>query len=269
MIYLDGNQFGRLKSKHCKRADLQAEFDLAVQRCRRKALQGLLEKIDSEDGWRIEINGEALCRLETLLWGGDELIWVVPAWKGWDALASFYAASKDCAFGGERLTHAGSLVFCSHKAPIHRITRLAKNLVSLVKGPRRQRQRQRNLYAYQVLETYDDVGVSLEDYRRQRWPDFESEEGLILDGEAMGKLAGQVADIKTAVPRRKLQRIAQTSLGGSGQKEAADRLDKILEGILYKAAPEALDGLNEAFGPGIPRWLHLADLWDYLPEGEN
>lgn len=265
VIYLDGNRFGLLKSRLCTTADAQKEFDRTLRSYRKKALQNLLERADAFQGWHASESGEPRCRLETLLWGGDELIWVVPAWKGWETLAGFYAVSKNWAFRDESLTHAGGLVFCSHKAPIHRIRALAENLAGLAK----KRSREENLFAYQVLETYDDVGVSLEKYRQDRWPDFEAADNLILDGGAMNRATGLMSTIKATIPRRKLQRLAQASLAPSGQRKEAERLDRILEGILKRTSEPASQALAEAFGSGPGRWLHLADLWDYLPEGEG
>ena len=33
--------------------------------------------------------------LETLLWGGDEILWVVPAWKGWELARWFFGLKHE------------------------------------------------------------------------------------------------------------------------------------------------------------------------------
>ena len=85
VIYLDGNKFGEKQNRLCTTAELQEKFDTQVKSYRRGVLRELLIKIKDKPAWRYQ--GQLL-RLETLLWGGDELIWVVPAWRGFWTLAA-------------------------------------------------------------------------------------------------------------------------------------------------------------------------------------
>ncbi len=85
VIYLDGNKFSAFTTQHDRDADLRA-FSEGLRCEQARILRALIEKkIDGNSDWE---NNKKI-RLETLLWGGDEIIWVVPAWKGWDVLHFF------------------------------------------------------------------------------------------------------------------------------------------------------------------------------------
>ena len=74
-------------------------------------------------------------RIETLMWGGDELIWAVPAWCALDAVQFFFDQSADWRdpIRNKRLTHAIGMVLCSHNAPIRGIVQLARELADHAK----------------------------------------------------------------------------------------------------------------------------------------
>ena len=132
-IYIDGNEFGK-KQQKCKQVKEQSAFDQQTRKGREEVLKELLLKIianPKDEKWFN--NGEL--RLETLLWGGDEIIWVVPAWQGWWMMKNFYELAdryiclkNNNAQETGKLYHGASIVFCKHKAPIQTINSLAKNL---------------------------------------------------------------------------------------------------------------------------------------------
>lgn len=136
VVYLDGNGFGKLQNALCATPDIQRQFDKTLKNYRADALDTLLKAMSEGDGWA---SSQGRYHLETLLWGGDELIWVVPAWQGWKTLWLFYQQSRKWNFEGHPLTHAGGIVFCHHNAPIHRITALAKGLAEIAKEKAGQR----------------------------------------------------------------------------------------------------------------------------------
>ncbi len=183
VIYIDGNKFGNFLRKHCKDEDAQIRFDESMKQGRNAILEQLIRTAwqDSELGWK---TSDGKIRLETLLWGGDEIIWVVPAWLGFSVVEMFYAlAQKHIIFTetaegknnlakkkkGKRkkqkqaapithqLQHAAGLVFCYHKAPIHRMVDLAKKLADLAKEA--SKKDNRSLLAYQILESFDHAGT--------------------------------------------------------------------------------------------------------------
>ena len=285
VIYLDGNHFGRLQGKYCKTPSDQRAFDKKLrEEYQAGALWYLIKKIKDDRAWIAEItvgkkhyfpsceSGEKIekIRLETLLWGGDEIIWVAPAWRGWWLLGEFFRLveggldGRPWSFKGEPLTFAAGLVFCHNTAPIYRIKELAHQLAEIVKGVSRER----NMVAYQVLESFDLAGPDLTALRKQRRPDVVKEEEMILDGREMLEIAGYFQVIKDQVPKRALYRVVQCLY--SDPKEAVRRA-RAIEAELDSRAGECLDCLSACFGKGLGMWLHLLELWDYLvvPQGEE
>ena len=116
VIYLDGNRFGQLQAGLCRTASKQNKFDQELKEYRRTFLRSLLGLMGDDQNW---LSTRGRYRLETLLWGGDEMLFVVPAWKGWRTLEFFFEFSKDWKFDGHPLHNAGGVVFCHHNTPIH------------------------------------------------------------------------------------------------------------------------------------------------------
>jgi hypothetical protein len=106
VIYLDGNGFGKLQNELCLTQADQERFDETVRGYRRKMLKALIHKMESEPEDWFTSDAEKKFRLETLLWGGDEIIRVVPSWQGWRTLAFFYEQSKEWNFDEHHLSHA-------------------------------------------------------------------------------------------------------------------------------------------------------------------
>lgn len=271
VIYLDGNGFGRIKNSVCRSHDMYRDFDQTVKSYRREMLEGLLDRMEVDGDWQTR---EGKYRIETLLWGGDELMWIVPAWKGWETLQYFYQQSERWQFNEYPLRHSAGLVFCHHNAPIHRITSLARNLAELAKD----KSRADNLFAYEVLESFDHVGRDLGKYRGERCPqpltstDALDPQTLILDGAMMATLENFVYSYAEELPRKQLHELTDELLTPlrvddlpakreSKRKELLDRLQ-----IAATKAGKPKDGLQELFDSFGEQnfWLHVNALWDYL-----
>ena len=285
VIYLDGNHFGRLQGEHCKTPSDQMAFDRKLrEEYQAGALCYLLEKIRNDPAWIAEItvdenhpfpecrNGDTIekIRLETLLWGGDELIWVAPAWRGWWLLGEFFRLveggfdGKPWSFRGNPLTFAAGLVFCHNTAPIYRIKELAHQLAEIVKSTSREK----NMAAYQVLESFDMAGPDLGALRSRRRPDVVREEEMLIEGEKMLDIGKYFQEVKDRVPKRALYRAVQCLY--SDPKEVARRIEA-LDAELDPGARDCLECLKACFSEGHGMWLHLLELWDYLvmPQGER
>lgn len=250
VIYLDGNSFGKLQNEQCTTAEKQREFDSTIKDYRRGLLATLLQSMNHDKkNW---ISQADRYRLETLLWGGDEIIWVVPAWQGWKTLALFYEKSRNWQFAGERLTHAAGMVFCHHNAPIHRITALARDLAGLAK----EKCRKKNLFGYLVLESFDHVGRDLKKFLAERYGESEQ---LVLAGDSMGKATDVLPRFKEIFPRRQLLRIVQQL---RKQPQAAEQF--MQEATKNLEVQGALEPLKDCFADTPTLWLHIAELWDYV-----
>ncbi|MBK9316276.1 MAG: hypothetical protein IPM55_18840 [Acidobacteria bacterium] len=204
-------------------------------------------------------------RIETLLWGGDEIIWVVPAWKGLETLGFFYnqTIKKNWNYEGAELRHAAGLVFCHHNAPIHRITHLVKYKLA---EKAKEKDRKQNLFAYEVLESFDHVSGDFEDYRNKRSPAGARPDSLILNGENIQNVLTEATKLLPHLSRRKLHKLTHKIIKPDWPPTAEERNDiysSMKEG-LPPTASTALDNIKPLLGGEDACWLHLSALWDYL-----
>lgn len=276
VIYLDGNKFGDVV-KALKEPKLLKKFESKLREAQTDILSALLDVASKNETslWKL---GDKI-RLETLLWGGDELIWVVPAWLGWFTLNFFYKQVEECmrsehlkprnypSLNG-KLSFAAGLVFCHHNAPIHRITRLAKNLAQISKDI--EAYQYQNTVAYQILESFDHAGIdgdALENYRKKRLGNLGEVEQLLVAAENMENMEIQLQTLKNNnFPRRKSYQIIQACFANN-EEQAKELQEKMLEDVSpeEKANIEnALNELKKLCGGNYAHWLHLTDLWDYL-----
>ncbi len=248
VIYLDGNGFGQIQQKICQGAEALRDFDQQIKEYRRLFLHDLLNETIDKEPWIYEHKH----RLEILLWGGDEILLVVPAWLGWWTLDYFFTKSKEWKFRDHQLTHAAGLVFCHHNAPIHQITSLAKQLGDLAKN--KKDGRKANYVAYQVLESFDYAGNNLKEFRNQQCGQSGlTSDDLVIPGDLMGQALLAMDPIKRAIPKGRVYAIVQAH---------AEQLMREGEAHLKVTAPEYFEKLRACFGDAF--WVHLIELWDYI-----
>lgn len=262
VIYADGNSFGKMQSRFTKKQ--QARFDQLLKAHRASFLLALLGKMGADDGWKYS----GKYRLETLLWGGDEFMLVVPAWKGWETVKMFFDLSKTWQLPAteygfkedKQLTHSVGLVFCHHSAHIKRIKDLAHDLAEVCKT-RSIVGEKGNYVAYQALESFDHIAEDIEAYLK-RMSVGNSARHMIIDGEKMEGIAARVATVKAdpEFARGRLHGIVKGLRWGTA--DAAAEIKTMMNGI----SEEARAAITELAGPlhVDNRWLHLADLWDYI-----
>ena len=276
VIYIDGNDFG---SKQRKLSPEQlGKFDKLKSNYQREFLAGLMRKIvDDKDHWQYTGENETVYQLEILLWGGDEICLVVPAWKGWETLELFYETTKNLESeflesDDKKLTHSTGIVFCHHNAPIRRIKNLAEDLAGLAKD----KSRKKNLFAYEILESFDHISKDLENHRKSRSPQIDpiNEKVLILDGEKISQIKEQFQNIQSFLPRRKLTQIVFNLLSpieDAAKKEKQKALIEDLIESVKKSVGEnksQLDKFVDLFENSYTAWIHANELWDYIEEAK-
>ncbi len=259
ILYLDGNHFGKLRRDTCQMPQDLKDYDHYIQGRRATLLKDFLTAavMNDKKGWLTQ-NGQ--CRMEILMWGGDEMLWVVPAWQGWKTLAFLFDHTADWQFRETRMFHAAGLVFCHHNAAINRIKSLARDLAETAKA----KSREKSLVAYQVLESFDHVGRGLEDFRKQRCPKTCTPEQFILKGTEMTHMESLFQAIKAdeKLARRKLHDIVARLM--KTPEASPSVIAEVLEQV---ASPtrEDLDKLTACCsGSDKMRWVHLLELWDYV-----
>lgn len=257
VIYIDGNKFGNLRREKCDTEDKLREFDQYIKNKRKfmlvKYFQNLVTK--DKEGWLTKQNEY---RIETLIWGGDEILWVVPAWQGWNMLSFFYQETKDWQlWDGTPLTHAAGIVFCHHNAAINRIKQLAHYLSEQAKMDR-----SKNLFTYQVLESFDYIGRDLDEFRKEICPLPRNPNDLILAGEEMSLVSNILNTIKSdeKFPKRKIYTIVDRLLSKAG--DASNVIKETYEKLGDKK--QLLVELDRYFGGQLMKWIHLQQLWDYV-----
>lgn len=257
IIYLDGNRFGKIQQEICQDdqdGTMLSLFDDDIKGKRKNFLTQFLTDTIRQPAWTYENKH----RLEILLWGGDEILLVVPAWLGWWSLNYFFQTSQNWSFEGSNLTHAAGLVFCHHNAPIHRITDLAKDLGELAK----EKSRDASYVAYQVLESFDYAGEDLESFRDKLCGNSGLKSNdLIISGNEINQALYAMEPIKRAIPKGKVYAIVQALLQNSTEK---NELINEAEMQLNATQSEAFKKLRSCFGEGASFWLHLIELWDYI-----
>jgi hypothetical protein len=172
ILYADGNKFGSTSADEAKVSSTRlTQWDTHVRGLRAKLLATVLDRTQANPLMRYERDEEGkvkqqLLRLETLEWGGDELMWVVPAFMGFELARLFIEETKTWQYTAEpnattkELHHGLGLVFCHHKAPIARIRKLAKKLGELAKP--KQGEADETRLVWSALESFDHLGLELD-----------------------------------------------------------------------------------------------------------
>ena len=274
VIYLDGNRFGTLQRDLCQSEAKQRQFDDCVQVSRSRYLAAFLRHAQQSTDYLT--NNEQL-RVEVLMWGGDEVLLVVPGWCGLDALNFFFDTSRDWQFEGHPLTHAGGLVFANCKTPLSRLCDLA---VSLVEGFKDQLAsgELRNGFDYIVLESIDYPTQPLQRFREQVFG-----AALAATRTPLAPMpwdCGKDVTALHAVPKGQCRTLVRAVLKEGGMSGAAilarERFEKVAgeEGANGASGKELVANAAAAAGrlfasarrvPDEWLWLHSVDLWDYLP----
>lgn len=188
VVYIDGNQFNKRQiefitnltkenATHTTEVAAQRTFDQEIQQLRNRFLEQEIEHLIEEEhqydlnslGQKPHNQKKKILRLETLIWGGDELLFVMPAWKGMDFLQRFFSFDWTLAGIQEPLTHAAGIICCQAKTPIRIIQNLAKNLADRVKEHKnitgQNIGRTKNGWDYLILESIDyPTSDNLDDY---------------------------------------------------------------------------------------------------------
>jgi hypothetical protein len=278
VIHLDGNRFGKLQ-RACDSADELKRFDTTIQTCRRAFLRDLLDAARNDPSF---FNGRKL-RLETLLWGGDESLLVVPAWQGMRVLQLFFDVSADWHFGDQTLTHAAGIVFCHHKTPIAQAARAAEALTDSVKDGFDDRHPPGNAFDYLVLEAASYPTGTPAEFWRDCYGDRVKAQLPPLRPFSAGSTPWSerlplLRERLSALPRGALYAIAGDWVTGwrSGNHQALQtriarfievsgrhRYDDLFTYLFgyFNPEPPDPDPTRQQHNPG---WLHLVELWDYL-----
>lgn len=266
VLYWDGNGFGSIQSRIVKTAEDKKAFDDEIQERHRAFLEVQIQDALKDINYQ---TSDQRLRMETLLWGGDEILLVVPACCGFDTLMRFYEVIKKWSYQGESMTYSCGVVFSQANTPISRLTQLAKNLAEsnkLLPDTKLQ-----NRFDYVTLESMDFPSEPLNVLReRQYHLAADNRQNLHpLDSLGMTTLARVL--INSDFPKSKLIELAKVY--ASEGKEAAEAVKERILHVIGKDNMERVEIHIKALFKQPDEywnWLHLAELWDYLiPWGDR
>ena len=268
IFYVDGNSFGTKQRVDSSRE--LSDWDTQIKKLRRTLLEALLSKVISDSDWYIApatATDKKIARMETLLWGGDEIIFVVPAWKGLELAQLFFQATESWEYPtGKRLTHAASLVFCHHNAPIHPLRKLVENLASDAK--KQTNGRAENSLTYVVLESFDHTGGDFKDYVKRIYGSGFPVEDRTMSPTQLSTLLTNMPALKSDLPRSRLYGHLHALIAKKTDDAQRARADALFSRELPQPTVKAVAAINALCSSGpLAGWAHVTELWDYaLPE---
>lgn len=205
-------------------------------------------------------------RIETLLWGGDDIVLVVPAWQGLFTVRYFFDLSNKWLYNKAPLTHSAGIVFCNAKTPVQHMVRLADDLVIQCK-----KQSKNDVYddmiAYEVLESFDNIESDIDSAWSRRIsndPNSSVAKELVLGPDYLNRICALIREV-----RKKIEE--------SESKISRSKIETLVRQMPHIPPADAdFDKLISAAFNSIETWnsivdrnersklLHLVSLWDYL-----
>lgn len=252
MIQMDGNGFGGRQKGFTTPEELK-DWDKTLKDYKRAFLKRLVVEAKKDDNRKAWTN-RGRVRLEVLVWGGDDVRLVAPAWLGWRMLELFSeeSAAWDYPQGtGNLLTHSVGMVLAHSNAPIHRLAALADRLAEEAKGDKKK-----SMLRCQVLESFDNYELASGHERpRSRL--------ALADLERIRELANSMA---AYFPRRKLVALAKAAVDGPAAGTWEDYAKRVLEEETPRSQREEVEELERLLGGRNEAWVQLSELWDYVVE---
>ena len=296
-IYIDGNKFGGLQRSFSE-AQLR-QYDYKLQGFKQKFLAEVIKLSERRPAFKKDYR---TIRLETLLWGGDEIKMIVPACMGWEVASCFFRVADDPEMKMARalpdgtqeicdLTYAMGLVFAQHKNPIRNVDEIAAGLADCVKeelkeegkklpeGARKpvyDRARGDRMH-YMVLESLETLPTGYGEFAGKYYNTV-SEAAALCPGD-MDRLRRLARDLnKIGFPKSRIHSMALAKAKGDDAEyegflekgfDSCETGEADQEGIRCRI--EELTKLETAgrhTGGALqrPLFTQMAELWDYVAQ---
>ena len=214
VVYADGNAFGKLRVKSGGHGPFSEHLHALRKGLLSDTLAWFRESRDGPNGRAFAVpEGDRPLRLETLLWGGDELIFVLPSWLAFEFVGKFFEITKDWQLpvkGSARpepMTHTMGVVICDHKTPIRQVRETAQAIADSIKtSVREQSLSPSNVVGIEIFENEAPPEESLESFRARNYglhqaPEFDVASGLAFPGDQFAELRATMRDIAGTGPR--------------------------------------------------------------------
>lgn len=276
-LHIDGNRFGSIRHELCGNETDMISFQRAIQEAREDALREILKYAQSNKSFQTS-DGEI--RLETLLWGGDEIELVVPAWQALKVLSIFFEQTKDRRFTAQngksvRLTNAVGVIFCHHNLPILQVRRYAEELCRMAKETLPKGtidlDTNANCFAFLNMVSFDQMTRHVSDFLEKYHKPAKAQDFVINSAE-LGELSPRLQRLKRLMAKNKLHDIIEAMQSGTPEeqkekvKDIVDRAKKLLNNV----QKTQLENTIQEVIKGQPhRWYLVSDLWDYVLEDKK
>lgn len=260
VFYADGNDFG----KH-RKGDLTA-FSEDLKQKRRALLAKIIQWYDTNRADAAFTNNGDF-RLETLLWGGDEMLFVLPAWLAWKFVQQVADEIKGWSFQGKPLTHAMGLVIANVKTPIRQLRAIAQWSADSAKDADL---RDRNTVTIEVFESLSPP-ERIEDFHAMREQRYGKDEQMPLPrwlALPVDALAAETAGLPRSQLYKTLRKTGGRLLGEDATKAVTASFKEYQQRTGYSLPATLLPAVDDS--RPLPLTLAmLADLWDYLPPADE
>lgn len=269
VFYCDGNGFGKIIERIIdgkdfdKQIEIFKAFDEKTTQARDAFLCEMVEFFAEKNHTKFP--------LEVLMWGGDEMLFVVPACYGFDILKKLSKNLKNKTFEEQKITYGCGLVFCSSKAHIRRVKELAKALAECAKNTCREE----NLVAYEVMESFDYPAEDFDSFRAKRIPpQYKDTDPFIFKLDDIENFPIQERNnIYKNLPRGQMYKIVNAIYNNQNITEAYERLKNIIGQTKYNDILETLKQLplfhNGNDEDRSKELLNICALWDYAIASEE
>lgn len=300
VLYVDGNKFGRIRKSMSGGAPVVSiealnTFSDQLRSHQKGLLHSLLDTLDKvrentdEDTrrhawvWSPEEKRQRLAlRLETLLWGGDEMMWAVPAWLAFWLAEAFFTLSDGWAieYAGQThtLTHGAGMVICDRKTPIRQAKAMAHELAERAKTTLEGKSD--DVLQFDIFESADLPDGRLDTYRGGLYPGLTGafSSAFSLRGRTLTTFIKTIQGLKTEgdLPRSKIYGLLAGAVHDKAFGDAAKGSDLKTKLGKYLTAmgrpPTLTDGIStlwndqgdEAKAVFPLRLAQLAQVWDYI-----
>lgn len=260
VIHLDGNRFGTIRD-HCHSKEEYQLLDTAVQGIQKEAICQIARH-SSKVGKKL--------RLETLLWGGDEIELVVPAPQAWATLKRFFEATaiKPCEIGGKQftLTWSAGVVFCRHNLPILQVRGYAEQLCSIAKKQLSDDDPKcftasDNRFTYLNMSSFEIISREVEPFIKSYHQPASVEE-FTFSMQEIEQLYADMVTITRLFPKNKVYDIVERIQRG----EAVNVLlvERALKMVVSSSRAALDEAIKRVLSENDKRWLLIGDLWNLV-----
>lgn len=260
VIHFDGDGFGKAREASTSAADFSHELNAKMQ-----AVLTTLVK---------EATDYSVLRLEVLVWGGDDITLVVPAWRALTCLRDFYASTEGMTLAEQAVGFTGGVIVANYKAPIRQLTALAEDAVHLGKA-----EDARGGFTFDAFESAALPENGLVDHRKRVFGEVTAR-ALSIPGQKAEALIHMLTEWKSGQARglpsrsRLYDLLAADVPDGDARdtwivkelERDAERLPVAGDGNSKKVSMPAFQDV--ARGKSLELML-ATTMWDYVPTAEQ